>query len=299
MPAPNKKQRNAPRYFGPAGPLGYHASIAGGFAGVPEQARRLGARAIQVFTSSPRMWRARDIESAEGVAFQAARREHGILTVVAHAIYLINLASSDDALWRKSVDAFVDQVRRCHTLGIEALVVHPGSRGEKTVAQGRRRVLRALRETVRRTASTGVRILLETTAGGGGHLGGTIDDLAWLIAEHPTPERLGICLDTCHLFAAGFPLDTPRGLPDLLDQIAATVGLDKIGCIHVNDSLGELGTHRDRHARLGRGNLGKDFFRILMNEPRLFGVPKLLEVPGGDDAYRGDLGFLARRGPRK
>ncbi len=296
---PNNPPHNARRYLGPAGPLGFHASIAGGPANAPAHARRLGARAMQIFTRSPRMWRAAPISRDGAAAFRAEVARLELTAVVAHAIYLLNLASSDDALWRRSIDAFVDEIERCALLGIDRIVIHPGSRGEQTVVRGLRRVLRALTEVTRRTRQTGVKVLLETTAGAGASLGARIDELAWLIDRHPQPERLGLCLDSCHLFAAGYPLHEPDGLDRLLAEIDDAVGTTKIECLHLNDSKGEFASRVDRHARLGQGHIGEDFFRRLMREPRLFGVPKLLEVPGGDEAFAGDLRLLARLAARQ
>jgi deoxyribonuclease-4 len=288
------KPRYAPRYDGPAGPLGCHVTDAGGVDKAPEKARRLGATAMQIFTRSPRMWRASPIPSDRAAKFAAARATHGIVAAVAHAIYLLNLASARDDLWRRSIDVFSDDIERCALLGIDRLVLHPGAGGDASLAERRRRVLAALKEVVRRTAGVPVTILLETTAGGRGTVGADLADMAWLIDHHPRPERLGVCLDSCHLFAAGQPLHEPDSLARLIDEIERTIGLAKIGCWHLNDSLGEWNSHRDRHARLGKGKIGQDFFARLLHEPRFFGVPKILEVPGGDKAFAGDLRLLAR-----
>jgi deoxyribonuclease-4 len=293
----NHATRRAPRYLGPAGPLGFHVGIAGGLARAPANARRLGARAMQIFTRSPRMWRAAPLDPAVVRAFRDEIERQEIAAVVAHAIYLLNLASPREDLWRRSIEVFIDDVRRCHALGIDRLVIHPGSRGEASPAAGRRRLRQALREITRRTNDTNVKILLESTAGAGAHLGGTLDELAWLIDHHPTPERLGVCLDSCHLFAAGYPLHEPRGLPLLLDDLERTVGLARLGCWHLNDSVGEWASHRDRHARVGRGKIGRAFFRQALHEPRFFGVPKILEIPGGEATFAADLRLLARLAP--
>lgn len=291
--------RAAPRYLGPAGPLGFHASIAGGIELAPARARALGARALQVFSHSPRVWKSAAVSADTAAAFRLAVEQNELAAVVCHASYLINLGSAEDGLWRHGIDAFVDEVERCDRLGIDRLVIHPGSRGEQTLGQGRRRVLRALNEIVRRTPHAAVTILLESTAGAGAHLGDTLDDLAWWLDHHRRPERLGICLDSCHLFAAGYPLHEPDGLDALLTEIDDRLGLARLGCWHLNDSAGEFGSHVDRHARLGRGNIGRDFFARLLHDRRLHGIPKLLEVPGGDEAFAGDLRLLRRLAPRQ
>jgi len=243
------------------------------------------------------MWRAGPLTEAECAAWRRGLREEGIVAAVAHANYLINLASPQEELWRKSVAAFIDEIERCRLLGIDRLVVHPGSRGDATPAQGRRRVLLALKEAVRRTPDAEVVILLETTSGSGAHLGAALEELAWLMDRHPRSERLGVCLDSCHLFAAGYPLHEPSGLPRLLDEVEKLFGFEKLGCWHLNDSLTEWRSRRDRHSRIGRGKIGVEFFRNLLHEPRLFGIPKILEVPGGDEAFAGDLRLLARLAP--
>jgi deoxyribonuclease-4 len=295
MPAKTApRSRPAPRYYGPAGPLGCHVVDAGGLEKTPEKARALGATAMQIFTRSPRMWRASPIPPDRAAKFAAARERHGIVAAVAHAIYLLNFASARDDLWRRSIDVFSDDIERCARLGIDRLVLHPGAGGDAPVAKRRRRVLDALKEVVRRTAGVKVTILLETTAGGRGTVGSDLADMAWLLDHHPRPERLGVCLDSCHLFAAGWPLHEPDGLARLTDEIERTVGLAKIGCWHANDSLGDWNSHRDRHARVGKGKIGKDFFARLLHEPRFFGVPKILEVPGGDKSFAGDLRLLAK-----
>lgn len=281
-------------FSGPAGPLGCHVGIAGGLGRAPARARALGAGALQIFTGNPRSWHAAPLLDAEIGAWRIGLQEQGIVVAVAHAGYLINLAGAHEELRRKSVEAFIDEIERCRRLGIDRLVVHPGSRGEATVGEGRRRVLRALNEAVGRTAGAEVKILLEATAGTGASLGASLEELAWLIAHVAGPERLGVCLDSCHLFAAGYPLHEPSGLPRLLDECENLFGLAKLGCWHLNDSLMDWNSRRDRHARIGQGKIGREFFRDLLHEPRLFGIPKILEVPGGDAAFASDLRFLAR-----
>ncbi|NLH50532.1 MAG: deoxyribonuclease IV [Myxococcales bacterium] len=277
--------------------MGFHVGIAGGLDLAPERAHRLGARAMQLFTRSPRSWQAPPLNGETAVAFRQETLAHGLLPV-AHAIYLINLASPDEELRARSVAAFSDEIERCARLGIDRVVIHPGSHGLLTRAQGLRQALRSLKECTRRTRTAAVTILLETTSGAGRQLGGELADLAWMIDHHPEPERLGVCFDSCHLFAAGRALHEPDGLDRLLAETEKTIGLGKLGCWHLNDSLGDWNSHRDRHARIGRGKLGRDFFRRLLADERLFGVPKILEVPGGDEAFAADLRLLARLAPR-
>jgi len=281
-------------YRGPAGPLGCHVSIAGGFRYAPGRGRDLGAAAIQVFTRSPRAWSAPPLSDEDVVSFPAAVAREGIAAVVAHAMYLINLGSANDGLRRRGIDTFVDEINRCSRLGIGRIVIHPGSARTMSPAQGLERILDALKEVAKRTRDSSVVILLENTAGMGGSLGHSLAQLAWLIDHHPQPERLGICLDTAHALAAGYPLDETDGFARLLDEIDGRIGLPRLGCLHINDSKTPRASRVDRHARIGEGFLGREFFQRLLAEPRLFGIPKILEVPGGDDAFRGDLRLLAR-----
>lgn len=290
----NKPTRRPARYLGPAGPLGCHVGIAGGIDQAPGRGRALGALAMQVFTRSPRQWAASPLSPMATAAFRQEVKQQGIKAVVAHAIYLLNLGSQNRALWQKSVDSFVDEINRCAELGIERIVIHPGSAGEAGEKTGLRRILRGLRRVTERTAGSPVTILLENTAGSGAHLGHNIDQLAWLIDHHPRPERLAICLDTAHALAAGYPLHEPDGLDQLLLEVEEKIGLRKLQCLHLNDSLRPWASRKDRHARIGQGELGQAFFRRLLADRRLCGIPKILEVPGGDEAFREDLRLLAR-----
>ena len=273
--------------------------MAGGFNRAPARGRDLGALAIQIFTRPPQQWAAVSIPPEMGAAFQQALEDNGIVAAVAHAIYLINLASPKDDLWRRSIDGFVGEIERCATLGIERLIIHPGSCRGEAREWGLRRVLEALEECAVRTARTKVGMLLEITAGGGSTLGATIEEMAWIISRYSTPGRLGLCLDTAHAFTSGYPLHEPHGLERLLDEVESAIGLDKLGCLHVNDSATPWGSHRDRHARIGRGALGREFFRRLLAEERLFGRPKILEIPGGDQFFAEDLKLLARLAPKE
>jgi len=289
----NNPQRPA-RYQGPAGPLGCHVGIGGGIERAPQRARDLGATAMQIFTRSPRMWAAPSLDEPAGLRFRQEVERHGIRAVVAHGIYLVNLGSRDEALWEKSIATVVDEIERCAVLGIDRLVLHPGSAGEASPREGLARILAALQEIVARTPHTPVRLLLENTAGTGANLGHDFAHLAWLIEHHPHPERFGVCLDTAHALAAGYPLHEPGGITRTLDELDKLVGLERLACLHLNDSLAAHGSHRDRHARLGQGELGEARFAELLADRRLHGIPKILEVPGGDQAFVDDLRLLAR-----
>lgn len=297
MPRPNKTKinpRRPGRYHGPAGPLGCHVGIAGGIDLAPARGRELGATAIQIFTRSPRMWAAPPPATETCERFRREVTRLGIRAVVAHGIYLVNLGSQNDALWEKSIAAVADEIERCAALGITQLVLHPGSAGEATPREGLARILAGLKQVITRTPDAPVRLLLENTAGSGASLGWDFAQLAWLIEHHPQPERFGVCLDTAHALAAGYALHEPDGLARTLAELDDAVGLDRLGCLHLNDSLKPHASRRDRHARIGQGELGAALFADLLAEPRLHGIPKILEVPGGDQAYVEDLRLLAK-----
>lgn len=232
------------------------------------------------------------MDREEADAFRLAVDAAGIVFTAAHDSYVINLASSDRALRRRSTAAFRAELERCEALGLDALVTHPGSAtdGDREAALGRN--AEALAAAVE-SAAGATRILLETTAGSGTTLGGRFEELARLLELLPGPlrERTGVCLDTAHVFAAGYDLRTDyEGVMEELDR---TVGLDRLELVHVNDSRGELGSRVDRHAHIGEGELGEAGFTGLMRDPRLRQVPRVLETPKEDDATASDRRNLA------
>ncbi len=280
-------------------PVGAHHSIAGGMPEAVRRAVETGCRVLQVFVKNSNRWDGRAIGEEEAVAFREAAREARLLSVVAHSSYLINAASGDAPLREKSVRALADELLRCARLGIPALVLHPGSRGESTVAGGIARVAATLDEAFGR-AESGTRVLLETAAGQGASVGSRFEELRDILAASRHPERLGVCLDTCHVFAAGYDLRTPAAFAATLAAFDRTIGLDRLEAIHVNDSRKELGCRVDRHAHIGEGAIGKSGFRHLMTEPKLAAVPKFLETPKDEklDFDRRNLARLRRLAKR-
>jgi deoxyribonuclease-4 len=274
--------------------LGAHISIAGGIFLSCERARDLGCDALQIFVKNERRWGARPIPEDEAARFRKARKEYGLRGALAHDSYLINLASPDRALREKSAAAFMDEMERCETLGIEGLVTHPGSPGEAGEERGLSLMAAALDGIFRRTRGFEVRVLLETTAGQGSTLGWKFEQLASIRDRLEDPGRLGFCLDTCHAFAAGYDLSTPSGYDRTMEELDRVLGLRNLRAIHVNDSRKGLGSRVDRHEHIGRGEIGLGAFRKLMRDPRLRDVPKVLETPkeGGMDAV--NLGVLRR-----
>ncbi len=265
--------------------LGAHESIAGGLYRAFDRAESVGCEAVQLFVKSNRAWAVKPLAAEDIARFQARAEETGISPVVGHTSYLLNLGTPDQALWRRSCDTLVIELERCEALGIPYLVLHPGSHVGTGEEKGLARVAQALGEVHAATAGFHSRILLETTAGQGTNLGYTFEHLAWLLENSPQGERLGVCLDTCHVFAAGYELRTPEGYAATMDRFEQVIGLDRLQALHLNDSKGDLGSRKDRHEHIGKGFIGLEGFRNLLNDPRLAGLPGLLETPKSDDLH--------------
>jgi len=283
--------------------LGAHVSARGGVQNAPARAREIGAACLQLFTKQPNRWAEPVLDEATLEAFVAARAEHAIRTAGAHDSYLINLSSPDDGLWRRSVACFAGELRRCAALELDFLVTHPGNATDGDVGRGVQRNAEGITRALDEAGEGAPRVLLELTAGGGTTVGGSFEALAAILEALPSShrDRVGVCLDTCHAWAAGYDLaEDYEGVWEAFDRV---LDRDRIGVIHVNDSKDSRGSRRDRHETLGAGTLGPEPFRRLVLDPRLAGIPKILETPKGDDpvaADRANLGFLRefrRSGP--
>ena len=277
--------------------LGAHVSAAGGVSKAVSNAAALGCDAFQLFVKNASRWRAKPLDTDEAARFREARAAQGCADVVAHASYLINLAATNPETLRKSRAALRDELSRCHALGIGGLVLHPGAhmgRGEEAglaaVAASLNEVLGASPDV--KTPDVKAKVLLENTAGQGTVLGSRFEHLAWLRANVDAPERLGVCFDTCHAFAAGY--DLKDGYEEVIDKFGETVGWAHLGCVHLNDSQHALGSRKDRHANLGAGHIGMETFVKLAGDARLGGVPLVLETPLGEDGlgHKRDLDAL-------
>jgi deoxyribonuclease-4 len=261
--------------------LGAHQSIAGGYYRSAERARTVGCDCVQLFTKNNNQWRAKELSEDDVRRFRAALTEHGIGHPLAHDSYLINLASPDPVLWKKSVESFVMEMLRADRLGIPYLVTHPGAYTSSSEEVGIAAVVRALDEVHRQTRGIKTRCLLETTAGQGSCLGCRFEQLAAMLDGVKNPDVLGICVDTCHVFAAGYRLGTEKEYKATMRALDKTVGLKLVRAFHLNDSAKPLGSRVDRHAHIGRGMIGKHAFRLLLNDPRFRKVPMYLETPKG------------------
>ncbi len=279
--------------------LGAHMSIAGGLEQAFGRALAAGCGVLQIFTKSNSQWRAKPLTEEDVQLFARTRAESGIARVVAHDCYLINLASPDPALWRKSHDAFAEEVERCERLGLQGLVMHPGAHMGAGEEAGLARIATALDEVHRRCPGYATRILLETTAGQGTSLGWRFEHLAGILMRVRESERIGVCLDTCHVFAAGYELRTEAGYRATMREFDRVVGLGRIEAFHVNDSKREFGSRVDRHEHVGRGKIGRAGFRWLMNDRRFRDVPMILETPKEDDMDRVNLAVLRGLRQRK
>lgn len=273
--------------------IGLHVSISGGFLKAIERGETQGCEAIQIFTKNQLQWKAPAISPSQGIAFLKALRESGIKRVVAHASYLINLAG-EEPLRGKSIEALVDEIERCDHLGIEDLVLHPGAHLGQGPEKGFLNLKEGLRVVLDRTENTRVRILLETMAGQGTVIGARIDLFREVIQGLDWDGRIGLCLDTCHLFAAGYELREKGSYEHLVKNFEKNFGLERIGCWHLNDSKAEKGSRRDRHQHLGEGELGLRFFSILLSDNRWDDVPLILETPKCGVGDSGNMALLRK-----
>jgi deoxyribonuclease-4 len=296
--------------------LGAHMSVAGGYHKAVAAAERLGMEAVQIFTHSPSQWvvtrqgakkpgpgpqalplrdgwSARPIAPAAVAAFvEACGRSH-LKRVLAHDSYLINVASPDVPLRRRSIEALVVEVKRAEELRLAAVVMHPGAALDARVEDGILRIAEALDEVYDRCGGPRVRVLLETTAGQGSSIGHRFEHLAAILQRVRHPEWLGVCLDTCHVFAAGYPLAPATAYRRTLRQFDDLIGLHRLEAFHLNDSARPLGSRVDRHAHIGQGELGLEPFRLLLNDRRFRQHPMILETPKGGQDLRWDAINLA------
>ncbi|MCX6639423.1 MAG: deoxyribonuclease IV [bacterium] len=272
--------------------LGAHVSISGGVQVAPGNGVRIGCDAIQIFAKNQTQWKAKPFTDENIHGFKEELQKSGIKVVVVHDSYLINLCASDSVKLQMSIDAFVDELERAETLGVPYVVTHPGSHLGKGEDWGIARVAESLDEIHERTAGFKVMTLLETTAGQGTNLGYTFEQIAAMRDLVKENDRVGVCADSCHMFAAGYDLKTPAGYKETWDRFGHLIGIQHLKAFHINDSKKPLGSRVDRHEHIGEGQLDLEPFRWLMNDARFNNLPGLLETPGEDDDFIRNLKLL-------
>jgi deoxyribonuclease-4 len=264
--------------------LGAHMSIAGGIHRAVDRAVEVKSDVLQVFVKNASRWQAPPRSESETKKFRSAVRKAGLLSVVAHNSYLTNLASPDPVLRKKSTHALIDELNRSEELGIDYLVIHPGAHLGSGVDEGIRQIVRSLDQVHKKLPDVNVRIALETTAGQGSSIGYRFEHLRDILEQTRESERLFVCLDTCHVFAAGYDLRTKRDFINLKVEFDRVIGREKLKVVHLNDSKRELGSRVDRHQHIGKGEIGLEGFRCLMQDPWFEKIPKILETPKGSDS---------------
>ncbi len=274
--------------------LGAHVSTGGGVQNAPQNGAEIKAETIQIFAKNQRQWKAKPYTDEQVEAFRAACEGRGYDQVVVHSSYLINLGSPKEEMHKKSRDAFIDEMQRCHALGIRYLVFHPGSHVGSGEDACIKRIAETLQDVLAQEEDNPTMLLVENTAGQGTNVGYSFEHVARIL-ERVDDAHMGVCFDTQHAFGAGYDLATAPGYEAVFDVFDDVVGLDHLRALHLNDSKVELDSRRDRHANLGDGALGWDPFKRLVNEPRFAGIPGNLETPGGPPAWKKELERLKRR----
>ena len=263
--------------------FGAHMSIAGGCHEALRIAMEHQCDTVQMFTKNASQWIGKMLTDDDVNLFKKKLRESKLKYPTAHDSYLINLASPDEILYRRSIEAFVDEVMQAERLGLSYLVTHPGAHVGAGEEAGISRIVQAINEVHVRCAGMKVKILLESTAGQGSTLGHRFEHLASILSRIDEPKRIGVCLDTCHVFAAGYPLAPESDYQSTIDQFDRIVGLKRLKLFHLNDSKKPLGSRVDRHEAIGKGHLGLEPFRLIVNDPRFVKLPMILETPKESD----------------
>ena len=262
--------------------LGAHESVAGGLHLAFDRIEEVGGAALQIFTRNQRQWNPAPLTEEELELFAAAWERNSGMPVASHASYLVNLASAKPNLAKNSIGAFADELQRCELLHIPLVVMHPGSHGGDGVETGLKRFIKNLDLALER-GDNQVMVLLETTAGQGTGLGSRFEELAAIIEGSKYPEKLGVCVDTCHIFAAGYDIRSPEAYQATMEEFDSRIGIERIKFFHLNDSKKGLESRVDRHEHIGQGEIGLEGFRNLLNDPRFVDHPMTLETPKGKD----------------
>ena len=272
--------------------LGVHMSIGGGLENALVSASKYRCGCVQMFLFNQRQWDRVELTDGQVEVFRRVRRQTKIRQVAAHSSYLINLAAADNDILRKSKAALADEYARCGRLGIEYLVLHPGSHVGQGESKGLAKVVAGVNRVLAKSNDSGCQILFETTAGQGSCLGHSFEQLAYLLEQVEASERMGVCLDTCHIFAAGYDVRSEGAYRETIGRFDDVVGLGRLKVVHVNDSKRELGSRVDRHEHIGKGLLGRDAFRYFVKDRRLRGAAFILETPKGKSTGGRDMDML-------
>lgn len=274
--------------------LGAHMSIAGGVDLAIDRGEKIGCRVIQIFTKNSNQWRGKSLDGHVIERFKNKLEESPLSEVIAHDSYLINLASPEDDLRKRSFRAFFDEMERCRKLGIRLLVMHPGSHKGAGEKEGLRTITKEFNELLAMTDGWGVHIVVETTAGQGTNLGYRFEHIASIMDGVKARDRIQVCFDTCHVFAAGYDITREEGYHETMARFDSLIGFDCLVAFHINDSKKGCGSRVDRHEHLGKGAIGEAAFRLVMNDPRFAHIPKIIETPKGKEMEedRVNLAFL-------
>lgn len=272
--------------------LGAHVSIAGGLKNACVHAKNTGSNAIQIFTKSQLQWLSKELDFIEISSFKECIISEN-LTVVTHLSYLINPGSSNETIKEKSINSFINEIKRCHLLGIKYLVFHPGSNKHSAEYEAIKQIASNLNIIIKQTAEfKDVILVLEATAGQGNQIGCKLEHIAKIIELVENNNRIGVCIDTCHIFAAGYDIRTLPKYNGFMKDFENVIGFNKLYAMHLNDSLKPLGSKVDRHAPIGKGYIGLDAFRFIVNDERLENIPLIIETPGNDKEHKTDLDIL-------
>ncbi len=274
------------------GLLGAHMSIAGSIALSIRRGELLGCEAIQIFTKNQLQWKAPPLFEEDVDNFKRQKRHSSIRKIIAHSSYLINLASPEKGKYVRSISSVVNELERADTLGISYVVLHPGAHMGKGEAFGLDRVVSGINVVLRETSGLSSGILLETTAGQGSNLGYTFQQIGYILQRVVSPERVGVCFDTCHVFAAGYDFSTEKGYYNVCDEFDRIIGMEKLKAIHLNDSVFPVGSRKDRHTHIGQGCIGLTAFSLLVNDLRFEDIPMILETPKDGDMDARNLALL-------
>jgi len=272
--------------------LGAHVSAQGGVDKAPANGAELGIKAIQIFAKNQRQWAAKPLEQEVVERYHEEITKHSIEYTCSHASYLVNLCAPDPEKLGKSIDSLTDELERAEMLKLSHVVFHPGSHLKEGEEWGLSKIAESLNEIHKRLPGYKSKLTLENTAGQGTNLGYSFEQLATIIEQVKQPERISVCLDTCHSYSAGYDLATKEGYDETFKKFDKVLGLDRLGLIHLNDTKKELGSRVDRHDQIGDGLLGLDAFRMLMNDKRFKDIPAILETPEGEEGYPRDLKLL-------